>query len=201
MKLALFDFDGTITTQDTYTKFILSNTSISRLVIGGFFLAPLILLNKLSLLPSPILRPLVSKIAFKGIKVDDLTPKAEAYAYQYLPTVLRSNMLTKIQKHKESGDHVVVVSASISPYLKIWCKELDIELICSELEEKDGYFTGSYTNGDCSGERKAINIKKTIDLNSFEQIIAYGDTKEDYAMLKLAHIRYFRGKPFSINDC
>lgn len=197
MKLALFDFDGTITTQDTYTKFVLSNTSISRLIFGGFFLAPLILLNKLGLLPSPILRPLVSKLAFKGVKVDDLTPKAEAYAYKYLPTVLRPTMLAKIQKHKESGDRVVVVSASISPYLKVWCKQLDIELICSELEEKDGYFTGSYINGDCSGERKVINVKKVMDLNSFEQIIAYGDTKEDNAMLKLAHISYFQGKPFS----
>lgn len=201
MKLALFDFDGTITTRDTYTKFVISNASIFRIILGGFLLSPLILLNKLKLLPSPLLRPVITKLAFKGTKVDDINQRAQEYVHKYLPKVIRPNMLYQIQKHQESGDRVVVVSASISPYLKIWCKGLSIELICSELEEKDGYFTGSYVNGDCSGQRKADSVKNTINLDSFEQVIAYGDTKEDHAMLKLAHESYFRGKPFSANDC
>lgn len=201
MKLALFDFDGTITTRDTYTKFILSNTSITRLIFGGFVLLPMILLNKVRLFPSPILRPLVSKLAFKGIKVDDLTPKAEAFVDTYLPTVLRPNMLRKIQEHKDCGDRVIVVSATISPYLNIWCKSLGIELICSELEQRNGYFTGSYVNGDCSGKSKATCINRQVDLGAFQQIIAYGDTKEDHPMLKLADVSYYRGKIFSAPDC
>ncbi len=199
MKLVLFDFDGTITTQDTYTQFILTNTPIVRLLLGGLVLSPFILLNKLRLFPSPMLRPLISMLAFKGIKVADLTPKAEAFVDEYLPKVMRQDMLSQIHAHKASGDRVVIVSASLSPYLTIWCKRLGVALICSELEEKGGYFTGAYRDGDCSAKRKAIKVKNALDLDSFEQIIAYGDTKEDYAMLKLADVRYFRGKPCSAN--
>lgn len=78
MKLALFDFDGTITTRDTYTKFVISNASIFRIILGGFLLSPLILLNKLKLLPSPLLRPVITKLAFKGTKVDDINQRAQA---------------------------------------------------------------------------------------------------------------------------
>lgn len=102
-------------------------------------------------------------------------------------------MVEKIKAHQKNGDRVIVVSASLSTYLVHWSSNMGVELICSELEEKDGKFTGTYVNGDCSGKRKVVNIKKHVDLSSFENIIAYGDTKEDLEMLALANIKFYRG--------
>ncbi len=193
MNLALFDFDGTITTHDTYTKFVLSHTTTFRLVCGATILTPFIILYKCKLLPSSLLRILITKTAFKGVKVNTLTSRAKKYANEYLPTVMRNEMLEKIKAHQKNGDRVIIVSASLSPYLVHWSSNMGVELICSELEEKDGKFTGTYVNGDCSGKRKVVNIKKLVDLSSFENIIAYGDTKEDLEMLALANVKFYRG--------
>ncbi|WP_289116988.1 HAD family hydrolase [uncultured Idiomarina sp.] len=198
MNLALFDFDGTITTRDTYTKFVFSSTKLARLVIGVCLLSPAITLHKAGLLSAPKIRPLISRVAFMGVPEKQLDASAERFVSEYLPSVIRSDMLQKIAKHKENGDHVVIVSASISPYLKIWCKRNEVDLICSELEVRNGRFTGAYLSGDCSNERKVERIKERIDLSLYSEIFAYGDSEEDYPMLNLAHTSFYRGKIFQV---
>lgn len=162
MNLALFDFDGTITTRDTYTKFVFSSTKFVRLVIGVFLLFPAIILHKARLLSAPKMRPLISRVAFMGVSEKQLDASAERFVSEYLPSVVRSDMLQKIAKHKENGDYVVVVSASVSPYLKVWCRNHEVDLICSELEVRNGRFTGAYLNGDCSNERKVEWTSQTL---------------------------------------
>ncbi|NMH66282.1 HAD family hydrolase [Shewanella salipaludis] len=194
MNLALFDFDGTITSQDTYTKFVVAAAGRTRLYVGGFVLLPIILLYKLGIVSAPRVRPLISKVAFWRSSESKVVDIANTFVSEYLPTVLRDEMLEKIAEHKANGDKVVIVSASLSPYLKIWCNNLDVGLICSELEVRNGILTGSYLSGDCSKERKVENIRKTINLNEFDTIYAYGDTEEDIPMLNLADLRYYQGK-------
>lgn len=198
MNLALFDFDGTITTRDTYTKFVFSSTKSVRLVIGVFLLFPAIILYKARLLSAPKIRPLISRVAFTGVSEKQLDASAELFVSEYLPPVVCSDMLRKIAEHKENGDHVVIVSASISPYLKVWCRNHEIDLICSELEVRNGRFTGAYLNGDCSNERKVERIKERIDLSLYSEIFAYGDSEEDYPMLNLAHTSFYRGEIFEV---
>ena len=200
MNLALFDFDGTVTTRDTYTKFVLTHTSKIRLILGGVLLLPLIILNKLGGFPSYILRPIISRFAFIGVHENKLKIKAKHFVDDYLPRVIREDMLEKIKVHQRNGDRVILVSASLSPYLEIWCKRLNIELICSELEIRSGRYTGAYVNGDCSRHKKADLIVSKVKLSDFKHIIAYGDTREDYAMLKLADICFYRGKPSNMKS-
>jgi len=198
MNLALFDFDGTITTRDTYTKFVFSSTKLARLVIGACLLFPAIILHKARLLSAPKIRPLISRAAFMGVSEKQLDASAECFVSEYLPLVVRSDMLRKIAEHKEKGDHVFVVSASVSPYLKVWCRNHELDLICSELEVRNGRFTGAYLNGDSSNERKVERIKERVDLSLYSEIFAYGDSEEDYPMLNLANKSFYRGKIFQV---
>jgi phosphoserine phosphatase len=87
---------------------------------------------------------------------------------------------------------VVVVSASLDVYLSEWCKEVGVELICTELEARGGILTGRYRHGDCTGKEKARRVRERYDVRAYEVVYAYGDTKEDEAMLALAQRRFFR---------
>jgi phosphatidylglycerophosphatase C len=78
------------------------------------------------------------------------------------------------------------VSASLDLYLKDWCLKNNLHLICSELEIKNGVYTGRYRGGDCSGMEKARRIRKSLNLEAYSTIYAYGDSPEDEAMLSLA---------------
>ena len=200
MNLALFDFDGTITTQDTYSKFIFVSTPKFRLVLGYIFLLPVIILYKCKILPASKVRPVITWVSFKNRSQSDISSIAADFVSNYLPTVIRTEMLQKIKWHQKNGDEVYVVSASLSPYLDLWCSEHGIKVLCSELELIKGKFSGKYTSGDCSGQRKVSAIHSRLSLSVFNKIFAYGDTNEDLEMLSLADVKYFKGKHLR-NEC
>jgi phosphatidylglycerophosphatase C len=56
------------------------------------------------------------------------------YAREVIPGVLRPNALERINLHKAQGDVVVVVSASLDMYLAHWCRQMNVDVICTELE-------------------------------------------------------------------
>ncbi|MDV6315332.1 HAD-IB family hydrolase [Idiomarina sp. HP20-50] len=190
MNLALFDFDGTITEQDTYTKFLFYVTPKRRMMITLLVASPFIALYKLGLLKPSKTRPVLSRIVFWNRSAADIRRLARSFSEQYLPGIIRAEALSKIEWHKSQGDEVYVVSASLDPYLSCWCRSLDIKWVCSELEIKNSKLTGRYVSGDCSLENKVSAIKRKVDLSDFKTIYAYGDTVEDMPMLALAHEKY-----------
>lgn len=78
--LALFDFDGTITFEDTYTKFLIYSTPKLRLLIGFIILLPLILLYKAKLMSSAWLRPILTMFAFVGRNANTLEQLGSKFA-------------------------------------------------------------------------------------------------------------------------
>ncbi len=193
MKIAFFDFDGTITHSDTYTRFIFYATPKIRLYIGLLLVSPILLLYKLNLLSAANIRPILTNLAFGYRDKHEVLTLAKKYALTYLPSVLRDNAMKKIAWHKQQGHSVVIVSASLDIYLSFWCEQHSVKLICSELECKKGTLTGRYLHKDCAGQNKVDLIKRAIDLSLYEVIFAYGDSREDLPMLALADIKYYQG--------
>ncbi|MDA0149797.1 HAD family hydrolase [Vibrio sp. LaRot3] len=189
--LALFDFDGTLTNQDAYTAFLFYATPKVRLALGMLFVWPIVLLYKWGKLPASKTRPVLSRVAFWLRSVEKVNQIAERYNQEFLSQVIRPNALERLQWHQQQGDDIYVVSASLSPYLQIWCKQHGVNLLCSKLEQKDQRYTGRYVHGDCSLENKVKAIHRAVNLDDYKRIYAYGDTYEDRPMLGLADERYY----------
>jgi phosphatidylglycerophosphatase C len=192
VNLALFDFDGTITTGDTFTRFIHFAVPPARKIVGGLLLSPVLVGYRLRSVPAPRARPMVAHVSFRGRRADAVRALGHRYATDVLPHLVRPGALERIRWHQQQGDRVVVVSASLDVYVGPWCATLGLERICTELEERNGTFTGRYCDGDCSGTTKARRIVERYDLARYPIVYAYGDTMEDREMLELAHRKYFR---------
>lgn len=191
-RLALFDFDGTITRADTFTPFILRAVEPRRLALGKVALSPLVAAYKLRLLPATRMRRAIVAFGFRGRASAEVRAHGLEYSRSHLSSVVRPRALERIQWHQTHGDEVVVVSASLDVYLSDWCQQRGVSLICTELEERNGTLTGLYRSGDCTGAEKARRVQQRYDLRRFSSIFAYGDTPEDSAMLALADRRYYR---------
>ena len=192
MNLALFDFDGTITNRDTFSSFLRFAVRRHRIVLGALPLSPVVFCYRLGLIAAHQARPIVSRIGFQGEPADSIRHIGRRYAAEVLPGVVRKQALQRIQWHQAQGDTVVVVSASLDAYLRPWCDSIGVELICTELEERDGRLTGRYCHGDCSGSAKVRRVLERYDLSRYAVIYAYGDTSEDREMLELAHRKFYR---------
>lgn len=194
MNLALFDFDGTITSKETFPEFIRFSIPSKRLMMGRLVLAPLILGYKLGMVPTKKLRAAIVMFGFRNTPESHAKQSGVAFSRQFLPDLIRPVAMERIQWHQGQGDMVVVVSAGLDLYLSSWCEQLKLKLICSSLESIDGVLTGGYRGRDCCGVEKAKRILADYDLDLFETIYAYGDTDEDRAMLDLADKKYFLWK-------
>ncbi len=192
MNIALFDFDGTVTNEDTYTTFIFYSTPTFRIIIGIVLVWPVILLYKMGWLSASKTRPILSKVAFWNRKESDVIRSARQYAEEYLPTVIRPEAKQRLHWHQAQGDQIYLVSASLDVYLKEWCKAWEVELVCSELEVNNLRYSGGYVQGDCSGENKVNSLRRVVNVERFDKIYAYGDTYEDLPMLALADEKVYQ---------
>jgi phosphatidylglycerophosphatase C len=192
MDLALFDFDGTITTKAVYTEFLWFAVPRRRQLTAGLLLSPLIAGYKCGLISDPAIRRVLSRASFWGEDPGRVQALGERFATDVVPGLLRPVALERIAWHKDRGDRVVVVSASLDAYLVPWCRTFGLDLICTVLETWDGRLTGRYARGDCWGDEKVHRIREHVPLASYGTVYAYGDTEDDRAMLELADRKYFR---------
>lgn len=192
MDLALFDFDGTITTGNTYTPFLkYASTAAMQRRARRSLLWPW-LGYKLGLVSGVALRRRATDQVLRGRRVAEIRALGARYARERLPRVLRPEAMARIAWHRARGDRIVVVSASLDAYLVPWCHAHGLELICSELEVDGGRLTGTYRDGDCAGPAKATRVRERLSLERYTRVHAYGDTVEDRELLALAHHPVYR---------
>ncbi|USA45544.1 HAD-IB family hydrolase [Acinetobacter sp. C26M] len=193
LNLALFDFDGTLYPRDSFTGFIFFALSKRHIVKRGLKVLPWIQAYYLRLYPAHAMRPRLFQSMFKDISVDFVEQLAQEYA-QKLIKKLDPDLFQQLQLHQQRGDHVVLVSASVDLYLDPICEVLNIELLCTQTERKDGLLTGRYRSEDCSSEQKKLRILQTYNLENYQTIYAYGNSEEDLEMLSLADYPYMMGE-------
>ena len=190
--LALVDFDHTVTTCDSYARFLRSIATPRQRARAPWTVGPWMAAYKLRLLSAAALRRRVTRIVFSGRDIAEVEAAGRRYADQQLPALLRPEMMARIAWHRARGDIVVVVSGSLDAYLRPWCDAHGLALICNRLAMVDGRCTGHYLHGD-RGEHKADDIRAAYDLSTFARVHAYGDSREDRPMLALAQERWWRG--------
>lgn len=192
MNLALFDFDGTITTRELFPDFIRQVVPPQRLALGKVLLGPLVVGYRMGLVSGTTVRARIADFAFRGRPVDEIAQAGERFAEEVVAQALRPEAMTRIDWHRAQGDTVVVVSGAFDVYLSHWCARHGLEWMCSPLESQGGELTGRYLGAQCVGAEKARRVRERYDLSSYALVYAYGDTNEDRALLALAHRRVYR---------
>ena len=190
--MALFDFDGTITSKDTLIEFIRFSVGEYRFLKGMALLSPMLLTFKLKLIPNNIAKQKMLSYFFKGMKKGIFFALARKYSLHHIDEITRPAALECIQWHKEQGHDIVVVSASIECWLKPWCDSYDINLISTKLEIDNGLISGRFSTKNCHGEEKVNRIKELYNLTDYNQIFAYGDSSGDKELLALTDKSFYQ---------
>jgi len=197
LRLSLFDFDGTITTDDSLISFIRFVVGDAKFIWGMTLLSPMLTAYKLKLIPNYRAKQYILSYFFKGMAKEKFMQVAKEYSLKHIDTILRPKAMEKIAWHKEQGHKIVIVSASIECWLKPWCDKNDLDLIATKLEVKDGIVTGKFLTKNCYGIEKANRVQEQYNLSDCDHIYAYGDSRGDRELLELADEKFY--KPFRVN--
>lgn len=194
MNLALFDFDGTLTTRDVYPGFLTFCSPRWRVMLGWALLALPYLGMKRGWVSPKGMRLVAAWVTFFGANRARVYAAGERYARDVLPGLLRPEAMARLAWHQAQGDRIVVVSGSMDCYLAPWCRAHGVELLCNQPAAWGERLSGFLAGVDCAGEGKAKRVRAHCDLARYPLVYAYGDTAEDDALLALAQRRWFRGE-------
>jgi HAD superfamily hydrolase (TIGR01490 family) len=193
-KIAFFDFDGTITTKDTLLELIRFNKGAFHLYLGFLLNSPFVLGYKLKLLSNQAAKERILRYFFGGQSLQAFNAICDTFAKEQLPSFLWGKALQEIEKLKAAGVEITIVSASPENWIRQWAETMEVQLIATRLKVKEGKLTGRIHEKNCYGDEKARRIREVSDLGSYDEIYAYGDTRGDLPMLRLANFPFY--KPF-----
>ncbi|MBX2966258.1 MAG: HAD-IB family hydrolase [Cyclobacteriaceae bacterium] len=194
-RLALFDFDGTITTQDSLKKFLLYYHSLPKVIIGLIILSPALISYLLKIISNNTAKQILLQWFFKSESLHTFNTKCNQFAQNEIPKILRKEAIDCINFHIANGDTVVVVTASPENWVAPWCDQLNISCIGTRLNVHNNSLTGKFEGENCYGPEKARRIKALFNLKEFSEIIAYGDSRGDKEIFGLSTKHYYRYFP------
>lgn len=193
-RIAFFDFDGTITTKDTLLEIIKYKHGKGKFYFGFLLHSPWLVAYKLGIISNQLAKEKVLRYFFRKMSPEQFQHMSDGFARTEIPALVRPKALYEIQKLKEAGAEVVIVSASAENWIREWCFSLQLKLIATQLEVKNGHMTGKIVGRNCHGEEKVARIKSKYNLSDFREIYCYGDTSGDKPMLALGTVKFY--KPF-----
>jgi phosphatidylglycerophosphatase C len=191
-RIAFFDFDGTITTKDTLLEFIKFSKGKFRFLLGFILNAHYLVAYKLKIISNQAAKEKMLAFFYQDMDVQQFRKLCEEFTRKRLPQLIRPKALDEIKKLHTDGFDIVVVSASPENWICHWAEQMQVKLIATKMEAKDGKLTGKIIGKNCHGEEKVRRIMEMYKLSDYEIVYAYGDTSGDRPMLKLAHTEHWR---------
>jgi phosphatidylglycerophosphatase C len=191
-KLAIFDFDGTITSRDSMIEFVRYYRGDFALMLSYLILFPWLAMAKLGIYSREKAKKKFLRYHFGGEAHAELLRKSTQFCQRVMPAYTREKALEQLQFHKQHFHDVLIATASLDFWVEPWMKHMGLQYVCTNAEYVDGKFTGNFVTPNCSGEEKLRRIREKYNLDEYETIFGYGDTSEDKPFLKLAHKTHFR---------
>ncbi len=195
MRVALFDFDGTLTRRDTLMPYLRFVVGTPAFLAGVARLAPSLLAYTAGLLRNDRAKEAVLTHFLRGRSIGTLREAGEIFARRTLPRMVRPQALGWLSRHRARGDVCVLVTASLDVYVEPWSKAQGFDaILCSRLETEGNAVTGRLAGGNCYGEAKVRRIKEWLAGRETTEVWAYGDSRGDREMLEFADVAHYRGR-------
>lgn len=190
--IAVFDFDGTITTRDTLPVFIRFAVTFSHLLRGSLYMAPFVLLFKLKIIPNYTAKERLFKTFFKGLSIEKFNELSEKFIVN-IEKIVNPVALEKIRWHQQMGHEVIIISASVENWIRPWANKYGIEtVLATGLQLDHQIITGNFLTKNCHGPEKVIRLLAAYADRDSYTLYAYGDSNGDRELLAAADHPFYR---------
>lgn len=190
--LIAFDFDGTLTTKDSFMAFLRWRAGPLGFAVGLVRLVPSAV-NYLVHRDRGLIKAAAVRVFLRGVSRRDLEADARRFAEHIGPTLFRSDALATWRRWRAKGARPVIVTASPDLIVAPFARSLGADtLIGTRLafDDKDRV-TGELLTPNCRGPEKVRRLREVFG-DEVALAAAYGDTSGDKEMLTLADERGYR---------
>ena len=193
-QLAIFDFDGTITTTDSLMAFMRHSVSPAGFALSMLRSSPFFIAFATGIQERHVAKEKVFSTFYKGWRLQNFQEAARGFTESGLKPLLRSAAMEKLRWHTQQNHQLILLSASPDLILRPFCDENNMRLISTKVDVQQGQLTGKFASLNCHGTEKVRRLRDELDLDQFDYIYGYGDTKHDRPFLDLVDEVHY--KPF-----
>ncbi|RYG15043.1 MAG: HAD-IB family hydrolase [Chitinophagaceae bacterium] len=194
--IAIFDFDGTITKKDTLLEFIKFSKGRLKFYLGFLLFSPLLVAMKLKIYPNWRVKQQLFSYFYKGVSIAKFDDWATNFS-EKVNALVRIKAIEAIKLHKEEGNKIIIISASIENWIKPWAEQLEIDSVLAtgiEIDTK-GILTGKFLTKNCYGIEKVNRLLIAFPNRNEYKLVAYGDSRGDKELLELADEGFYNFTP------
>jgi phosphatidylglycerophosphatase C len=183
-----FDVDGTLTVRDCVRPFLVK--------VGGWWgvtsaLArkPAASVSAAAHLDRDRFKELLVGGVLRGRKVDQIEALGEAFAEEVHDGWLRADTVARLRWHQRMGHRIVLVSASLGPYLRPLGRRLGVDgVLCAEPLRVGDEFADGLDGANCRAAEKVRRLEAWLaELDLADATVwAYGDSAGDTELLARA---------------
>lgn len=193
-----FDFDGTLTTHDSYTAFLRWRAGAVRYHIGLIRLVPAAIAY-LGHRNRGRIKAAATREFLRGVPRERIEADAQAFATLMAPRMLRPDAVRTWRRWGQRRAKLVIVTASPQLIVAPFARGLGAEMLLgTELVfDAQDRATGAFAGANCRGAEKVRRLQEVFGPD-IRLRAAYGDTSGDREMLAIAEepgYRVFQEKP------
>ena len=187
--LAAFDFDGTLTSHDSFRAFIAWRARPAGYAAG-----------LIRLLPAAVawardrdrgrLKAAMARQFLAGVSRTQLEADAQTFAGERGRTLLRPDAVRAWRRWQSAGAQLIIVSATPDFIIAPIARSLGANLVIGTRIAFDaaGRATGALDGANCRGPEKVRRLREVFG-DDVRLAAAYGDSDGDAEMLAIAHER------------
>jgi HAD superfamily hydrolase (TIGR01490 family) len=190
--LAVFDFDGTLTYRDSFTLFLRKELGFFRYALGLIRLALPALGFLVGHKTRDELKGYLIRNFLTGFSVAEIAVLSDDFCRRQWPSLMREAGCAEVSEQVQQGALVTICSASPEIILKPFAERLGVQLIATQLEERNGVLTGSIRGRNCRQAEKVKRLTKVYGDLRFFHVRAWGDSAGDKQLLEAADEPYYR---------
>ena len=200
--LVAFDFDGTLTSEDSFMAFLRWRAGPGGYMAGLASLAPAAARYLVDRDRGRI-KAAAAKRFLAGMPREALEGEAQRFATERGRALLRPDALSAWRRWQAGGARLVIVTASPETIVAPMAHALGAErLIGTRLAfDAAGRVTGAFEGANCRGAEKVRRLREAYGEDVALEA-AYGDTDGDREMLALAQekgFKVFNGRSRSVS--
>ena len=187
-QVAAFDVDGTLTVRDCVRPFLVRVGGWSGLT-AALARKPAASLGAAVRRDRDRVKELVVGGVLRGRKVAQVEAMGEQFAEQVAADWLRADTMARLRWHQRMGHRIVLVSASLSPYLRPLGRTLGVDdVLCAEPLREGDHFADGLQGANCRAAEKVRRLEEWLATSDLRDatVWAYGDSAGDRELLARA---------------
>ena len=177
-KLAVFDFDGTLSRSDAYIEFwrFASRRSVRPWLFMPFMIVGVILRNAFpkSIFSRDLMRAYMSKNLVRRLRKDFIKHHLEnrfGWAKE------------RVEKERRAGNFTVLISAGADFFIKPLVRDMGFDLVIASPFDLERPWKHKFF---CYGENKVAALNRAMKSKPYKIVRAYSDSRSDMPIMSLA---------------